>query len=550
MKTSPSPSAEWSGPPGFLIVLVCLLVALGGLFFRSFDPNLVIFSNDGPLGAISSNFGHLPDAFTGVWQDLNWIGGEGISASPSLTMAVDMLIKPLGYAKFMAPLALLFLGLSAWLFFRQLNLTPIACIIGGLAVALNSDFLSTACWGVVAQPVCFSAGYLALAALANPSARHSWIRVILAGFAVGLGIMEGFDLGAIFSLFVAAFVLFQSWNAENDSPAPLKLGKGVLQLALVAGCAAFISAQALSSLVGTQVKGVVQAKQEDRSTKERWDYATQWSLPKAEVLQLAIPGIFGYRMDTPDGGAYWGSVGETPGIEELKAARSDSNEQVRSQADAILKSGNISWRFSGGGSYAGVLVVVVALWTVLQSFRKSGSPFSLAQRRFVWFWTAMAFIALLLAFGRYAPFFQFFYALPYASTIRNPAKFIHVVTWALLIIFACGLDGLVRAYMTEPLAEADGILARFKSWWSKAPGFDKKWLIGCGIALGLSVAGWLMYANSASKLEAYLGSSGFDPKAPEQISAIARHSVGSVAWFILFFMVTVGLLTLILSGQF
>ena len=38
-------------------------------------------------------------------------------------------------------------------------------------------------------------------------------------------------------------------------------------------------------------------------------------------------------------------------------------------------------------------------------------------------WAGLKF-SLLLSFGRHAPFYQLFYALPYASTIRNPGKFL------------------------------------------------------------------------------------------------------------------------------
>ena len=204
------------------------------------------------------------------------------------------------------------------------------CVLGGLAAALNSEFFSTACWGVVAQPVCFAANFLALAAVANPKAPHPWLRFILAGLAVGLGVMEGFDIGAIFSIFVAAYVLFQSWNTEETAPTGKKILKGVLRVATVAAFAGFIAIATISTLVGTQIKGVVGTAQDEQTKQAKWSEATQWSLPKAEVLQIVIPGIFGYRMDTPDGGAYWGQVGKSPGLEPVeKEAATNPDPSVR-----------------------------------------------------------------------------------------------------------------------------------------------------------------------------------------------------------------------------
>lgn len=72
----------------------------------------------------------------------------------------------------------------------------------------------------------------------------------------------------------------------------------------------------------------------------------------------------------------------------------------------------------------------------MQSFRKRGGALSGPDKKLIWFWAAVIVVAMLLMFGRFAPFYQFFYALPYVSTIRNPAKFQHIVEWALIILSA------------------------------------------------------------------------------------------------------------------
>src|SRR5439155_1508593 len=66
--------------------------------------------------------------------------------------------------------------------------------------------------------------------------------------------------------------------------------------------------------------------------------------------------------------------------------------------------------------------------------------------------------SVLLEFGRYAPFYQFVYMLPYFSTIRNPAKFTHPFNWSLVILFAYGIHGLCRRYLAGvlPLSSSQG----------------------------------------------------------------------------------------------
>ena len=65
----------------------------------------------------------------------------------------------------------------------------------------------------------------------------------------------------------------------------------------------------------------------------------------------------------------------------------------------------------------------------------------------IWFWAVVMLLCLLLAWGRFAPFYAMLYQLPYFSTIRNPAKFLIFFSFALVIIFAYGVHALNRRYL-------------------------------------------------------------------------------------------------------
>lgn len=525
-------------------IVLCLVVLLGLLFWDGVRPGHTVFSNDGPLGAISSRCGDLPGGFLGFWQDLNWIGGTGPSAAPDVSQGLALACGKLIFSKIYAPFTLLFLGLSAWLCFRQWKFSPLACLLGGIAATLNSDFFSTACWGVASQPLCFGLDFLALAALADQSSPRRWLRVALAGLAVGMGVMEAFDIGAIFSIVVAAFVVFQALAGEGTVPQRLTRGAG--RLAVVAAFAGFIAASAVTSLVGTQIKGVANMGQDATSKAQRWDEATQWSLPKRETLGLFVPGLFGFRMDTPEGGSYWGAGGRHPSWDRYFA----SDKQGPPPNPRVY-----TLRYGGGGVYAGVLAVLIALWTALQAFRKENSIFSASERKMIWFWSAAALISMLVAFGRFAPFYQMFYALPFASTMRNPAKFAHVVEWGLVILFAYGIHGLSRRCLESPAAIVRDLPSQLRSWWAKATVFEKNWARGSAIALGASLAGWLIYSSSRDRLVAYLNEMfTLEGRGTEDAAALAQvvsgFSIRQVGWFVLLLTLALGLVALILSGYF
>ena len=152
-----------------------------------------------------------------------------------------------------------------------------------------------------------------------------------------------------------------------------------------------------------------------------------------------------------------------------------------------------------------------------------------------------------MAFGKYAPLYHFFYLLPYSSTIRNPAKFTHVFSWALIILFGYGLQSIFLAYMQHPVARAAGALSQFKAWRAKAPSFDKKWFSVCTVILAGSVLALLIFGASKSNMEDHLQHVGI----PAQLApAVAASSIASLGWFILFLILSIASFGLIFSGQF
>jgi hypothetical protein len=544
-------AAKPNSPKSQALTLAALLaVILLCLFWRSFLPGFVHFSNDGPLGQQNASWLQLPAAFTGSWADLNDIGNSPGASPPDLNLLCRWMLGAVGYSKFFPPITLFFLGFSAWCFFRQLNFSPLAAALGALAAALNSNFFFTACWGLAGQLDAFSMDFLAMALVVSISSATPpltrWIRLALAGLAVGVNVMEAFDIGAIFSLFVAAFVLFKALTDENGALL-IKLGRGVGRIAIIAVFAGFIAAQTVVTQVGSSIVGIAGTGQDTQTKIQHWDFATQWSVPKKEALGLFIPGLFGYRMDTPNnmmeslqesykGGNYWGGVGRDPAID-----RFFDSGQEGSPPPGLM-------RFGGGGNYAGVLVVLGALWAIVQTLRRQNPAFTETQRRFIWFWSVILIVSLLLALGRFAPFYKLLYMLPYVSTMRNPCKFLAVFSWALVILFAYGIHGLSRRYLEISAANSTSPLAQFKNWWMKTRGFDRNWTLVCVLAVIGSVLGWLIYAMEKPGLVRYLQKVGFPDE--DMAKEIAAFSIGQVGWFIIIFALAVGLCTLVIAGIF
>ena len=547
---------------------------LAVLFCRSFVPHQVLFANDGPLGAMVQECNRLPGRFFGTWRNYLWIGMEAPSAAPTLSAIFGAIFPPVWFLKFYAPATLFFLGFSAWVYFRQLKFHPAVCALGGIAAGLNMHFFSTACWGLGAWNVSAGMVFLALAALSAKSIQPAWAGAVLAGLAVGMNLMEGYDVGAIMSIYAGIFVVFRAFSEESGLAK--KTLTAVLAEFLVVGFAGLIAAHSIHSLVGTQIQGITGTEQDVETKEQRWNFATQWSLPKVETLRLAIPGLFGYRLAAnipgPDKtSAYWGLVGQDPRIpglksddpqvrakvlaqiterflvtpDDQKAMESNDRPTRQAAADMIIQHLGFITRHSGAGEYAGVLVTLLAVFALANSCRGPNTPFSPAERRAVWFWGVAALASILAAWGRHGFLYALLYRLPYFSTIRNPIKFLHPFHLIWIILAGYGLEVLHRRYLQNTVRRTAWLPEHIRLWWSHAAGFEKKWVGACALVLAASVAGWaFLFVSSESRLVPYLVDHGFKVWAPK----MAGFCVGEGAWFLGFLFLAAAALAGILSG--
>ncbi len=497
---------SWRDRIGIVAILTIIAAVL---FHESFKPAMVHFSSDGPLGIMAAKDLALPEGFSGLWFDSNWLGGALGGSAPCFTFFMMWILGPLGSAKFLMAVFVLSLGLSAAFCFRIFGFRPMVCLLGGIAAELNSNFLSNSCWGVGSRCSSLAATFLALAALWSSRRSYPWLKIVLAGFATGMAVMEGADNGMFFSLFVAAFAFYLALIGEG--PAIKRIFRGAATVAVVAAFAGFIAYQSIQGFVGTNISGIVGMKQDAEDKKARWNQATQWSLPKAETLRVLIPGLFGYRMDTPDGGNYWGRVGEA----------AEAPQQMP--------------RYSGAGEYAGVLVVLIAAWAVARSLSGKAQTYSAAERKLIWFWAVMGFIAVLLAWGRYAPFYEFFYMLPHMSTIRNPMKFMHPAHMTLMILFAYGLQGMAREYL-EKARPATTVTA-----------WEKRWRYASIAAVVVSALGWFAYSGQKSDLVRYMTT---HYVSAQDAPAIASFSIREAGLFVLVLAISTAAVLVLQAGIF
>jgi len=545
MKTS-TPQSSTKTPR--LILFGVLFVILVGMFWKSFLPQWIIFSNDGSYAVQEMQWTHLPESFLGSWYDQNTIGVNAGAVVPNFTQAFRWAFGALGYSKFIAPIALWFFGAAAFFFFRRAGLSRLAAVLGGIGACLTTSYFSNVCWGSVPPTIAFGLDLLAMGALIKRDNLPVWVAPALAGLAVGMNVVEAADIGALLSLVVAAFAFFQAL-AEDGAPLAQRAIRGLWRTAVVTIFAGFIAAYAVSVLITANITGITGTKQDEATRQQQWDFGTQWSLPKKETLALFVPNLFGCNVIAPAPETYWGNIGTDPSWYRYFAGKGP------------LPQGFI--RHTGRGVYIGAMIMLIACWAGVQSLRKKDSGFTDLERRYIRFWWVIALVALPFAWGRHAPFFRLLYHLPYFSTIRNPDKFLYIVTLAMVILFGYGIHGLCRRYLDVPLVPVPG--GRFKSWWAKAPNFERRCVVGLiGLVL-LSAIGWCAYAAMRGHVEDHiltwekvdaLRSSGRELQgkglaaAQDMASAQVTFSLKQAGWFVVIIGASVLMLLAIMSGAF
>jgi hypothetical protein len=276
-----------------------------------------------------------------------------------------------------------------------------------------------------------------------------------------------------------------------------------------------------------------------------------------------------YITEPDKSGSYWGSVGEDPRYAALKsddpqvradiisrfipplndkelAGMQSSDPQTRiATADTIKQRLGMFVRHDGTGEYAGVLVGVLALFALANSWRGADCPYTPKERRMVWFFGLAAAMSILVAWGRHGFIYQFLYKLPYFSTIRNPVKFLHPFQIVWLILAGFGLEVFHRRYLQNIVKRTDFLPEHVRLWWAKAAGFEKKWAAASALLVAASLLGLLVLISQKTRLIAYMVDHGFTVSLAQQM---AGFCVGEGAWFVAFLFLSTGAVVAILSG--
>ncbi len=463
---------KWVGPAAF--ALVALVV-----FWEPVFSGYSHFSPDGaPIYAVDHHQ-RVSELFTGMWtEDVLGIGQGGRPFHPSRVL--EMLLPPLAYhiAVYMLDTLLLFLAGAYFLAGRGLR--GLTVWIPSLALAFSGYLFTLISAGHKGMFDMTPYAVFMFGCLDRAIERRSLYHFALAGLCAGFGLAGQPDVMLLYGLLAVAYGVFKlvvTWPAERRGAWALQLVGGVLLAGVVFGGVAVAQ-------FGWAFGSRLPQRQEltQQSPEQKFEFATNWSMPPEEVLEFVAPAVYGFETQEPSG-PYWGRVGRTKGWEQ------------HHQGLLNLRQHTV---------YLGVLQLAFAAWAVAAAFRRRAGQGSAApawesagRRSEVRFWLVAALVALVLALGRYTPVYKLFYMLPMAGNIRAPIKFLHLVEVAVAWLFAFGLENFLAGLLPAAASAGSGAAARKGGRGEAAAPACGALPHARGFAIGLGVCAALLVVGAA-----------------------------------------------------
>lgn len=335
------------------------------------------------------------------------------------------LIDPIGRHELSYILCTLLFGGGMVYYLRSLRLPWPATVGGGLFIAFSGYFFTL-----------FNAGHLGLFFWASTymwtfgllnralQGGRNLLHYALLGVVMAWGQVCQADLWLLGTMFLGFYALwrlrlhYREWKVWL----PRFLLTGVIALIVMSPSLKVVLTSTLASR-DAQIAGMPQVS--DQAT-DRWFFATGWSLPPKESIEFAVGSYFGndsFREPHP----YWGALGRP--------------RQYTPECGVP--------NYRQHGTYIGLVALLLMGLAIGSFFQKSNQPTTSEDRdkRLTDdrpFWCVVWVIALLLAFGRNAPFYQYFYKIPYMDYLRAPVKFLHFTEIATAVLAAYGLTRLLE----------------------------------------------------------------------------------------------------------
>jgi len=377
-----------------------------------------------------------------------------------------------------------FAALGIYLFLRDQKVDFGPAVFGGIVFMFTTHFISMASFGHGSKLMTVAYLPLALWAVSRMFARTGFLYVGLSALFLGLQFQRGHVQIVYYTWmllgFFFVFTLIQRLRAgQTNMVLPMTLRfAGVTLLSLSMAAVLYLP---ILEYTPFSIRGASSALAATTNNAGLgFDYATSWSFSIGEMFTFIVPSFFGFG-----GATYWGTM-----------------------------------PFTDYPHYAGVLVVMLALYTIIR-VRSGHVPF-LA--------TAMA-IALLISFGKnFTPVFNLFYNFaPFFNKFRVPSMILILVQMGFAILAGIGLQHLLEWVKPEKAKK-------------KKSAYTNKLLVAAAVVGGLALVFTMIQTGLADFFKGFY-TVRYQPDVQAQINS-QRFDMLLKDWWIMSLIVAAGLAVL------
>jgi len=352
----------------------------------------------------------------------------------------------------------LVLTLGAVYYLHTQRLHPLSAWFGGLALGFCGYTFTLFSAGHRGYFHMFSCAVWAFGLIARGFATRRLVPFALLGLVLAWGVPYQPDVLLLVGALAAAYVLWLTFSKSKIQNLKSKIltiwprfaiSLVILVLAGFAGVRSAVTTQIANrdaQIAGAAGRSVTEStadtpEKSAAERRERWLFATNWSLPPEDVLEFLVPGVFGNDSAQPPY-PYWGRLGRPH--------------------DSLFQKGRMMPNYRQHTVYLGLIPLLFAIFAAFSRFGRTDarpspenetpkSSFLNPNFSDVPFWCGVWLVCLLLAMGRYTPFYRLFYAIPYMDYIRAPVKFLHLVEIATAFLAGFGMELFLRGEQDDKL---------------------------------------------------------------------------------------------------
>ena len=371
-----------------IIILLLLIIPL--IYFASFlNSDKMIAGSDYLIG------GYPFEKWTAEQEEMPLWYPHVFAGIPVLGSPVGGPLAPLAqFRELMRPqvvLAFTFIiffflaGLGTYLYLKEIGLSKYTAAVGAVIYQFIGNLATTPNAGHAGRAASVAMFPLMLFFIHRALKSKKLLYFILTAFATSFAFYEGhFQITYYGLLFILGYVIYYLivHRKENSGKDYIKIiGCGLCTVAVICLLMAAVWLPVLGGL-GTAARGV----------ERGYEYATSWSMPPLEVIDLVIPTYSGL-LDK-----YWGF----------------SHFKIHLE-------------------YFGLLSVIFAIFTIILYWKKT----------YVKFYTLGIIIVLFVVLGGHTPFFRIFYTIiPGFRLFRAPALAFFLISFGFVVLGSIGFENI------------------------------------------------------------------------------------------------------------